>query len=188
MPGSMPELSAIWDGAKFVANSLASVGFVGYAVKEVRKRFAKPELAAKLTVTSRVLVRYMVDIEHTETEIIHTRNGLVEVEQTCLLTLTNNTEHIALKMRLLKADNMVLTPEIDFTKPIMPHQSIENTVVIATTVLLLSTDHADEYRKRVRFPFDELKIEYLNSSGRAFYLLFNPNERDVTKRNRCVKA
>jgi hypothetical protein len=184
----MPELSAIWDAAKFAANGLASVGFVGYAVKEVRKKFLKPELAARLTVTSRVLIRYGKDIERTETEEIHKPNGLMEVEQTCLLALTNNTEHIAFKLRLMKADNMELNPELDFTKPIMPHQTVESTVVISTTIQRLSHDHPDKYRSRQLFPFDELKFEYRNASGRKYHLIFKPNDKDVSDRNRCIKT
>ena len=184
----MPELSAIWDAAKFAANGLASVGFVGYAVKEIRKKFLKPELAARLTVTSRVLIRYGKDIEHTETEEIHKPNGLMEVEQTCQLALTNNTEHIAFKLRLIKADNMELNPELDFTKPIMPHQTVESTVVISTTIQRLNHDHPDEYRSRQRFPFDELKFEYRNASGRKYHLIFKSNEKDVSDRNRCVRV
>ncbi|MBD2720811.1 hypothetical protein [Hymenobacter armeniacus] len=184
----MPDLSAIWDAAKFAANGLASVGFVGYAVKEVRKKFLKPVLAARLTVTSRVLIRYGKDIERTETQEIHTPNGLMEIEQTCLLALTNNTEHIAFKLRLVKADNIEFSPELDFTKPIMAHQTVESNVVISTVIPRLSHEHPDEYRSRERFPFDELKFEYRNASGRKYHLIFRPNEKDVSDRNTCVKA
>ena len=181
------DISSVWNVATKVGNVVTATGFGAYLVTKLRKKYQKPELAASISVTSRVQARYLVNSEYINTLIIETRNGILEIEQTCKLTITNNTEHIALKLRLIKGDNVELLPEIDYTKPIMPHQTVEHDITIKTTIKG-DGETADIYRKKEAYPFDEIMIEYQNGAGKKFLMLFHPNETDVTKRSKCVKA
>lgn len=103
------------------------------------------------------------------------------------LKITNQTEYPAYNTQICPFPHeeqfvkMHLTPSIDPTVAFKPHETKEFEVVCNFSYRA-KPEEADDIIKN--YPFKELRIEYMNTSGRKFATTFSTVEPDAEKRNR----
>jgi hypothetical protein len=193
----MADFAALWSTIKGLyspfstaVSAISATGFIGYAIKEIKKKYAKPELACSLMQINYKFIPIgdMFQNEYGELQPVYTETSTLR--KFCKFTITNNSEYIAYKIKLVskkEVDKPVSWyPLPDYTIPIMPYISISQEIIIESEVDYVDKD-LDEDIPHFSI-ISEIVFEYKNTSGTKFHLIFKPNEKDVEKRSICIRV
>ncbi|RYE22239.1 MAG: hypothetical protein EOP45_08485, partial [Sphingobacteriaceae bacterium] len=188
----MADFVAVWNTIKglynpfsTVVSTISATGFIGYAIKEIKKKYAKPELACSLVQVKHIFIPIgeIYQDEYGSMRPAYTETSTLR--KFCKFTITNNSEHIAYKIKLIskKEVNKPVSwyPLPDYTIPLMPYLGISQDIIIESEV-----DYVDQDRDEDVPHFSiisEIVFEYKNTSGTKFNLIFKPNEKDVEQRS-----
>ncbi len=189
----MTDFTAIWNAAKQiwkpvseVGSVISSTGFVGYAIKEIRKKYQKPELACSL-LTHESLTR-IIQLGDTIPDgrggFLLQPNGTSRMEQSCSFTIANNSDYIAFKLRLVNREIVDWDFPLESTFILKPYEN--KTIDVYPKSVML--DHNINSINSKHSLIDNIVIEYRNISGKKYQLIFLPNEVDFDKRNVISKA
>lgn len=193
----MTDFAALWNTVKELyspfstaVSAISATGFIGYAIKEIKKKYAKPELACRLKFIKYDLTPLSDIYQDDDGEMRPFYTEDSSLRKFCIFTINNNSEHIAYKIKLIskKAINKPVSwyPVPDYTIPIMPYGNINQDIVIESVV-----EYADKGRDEEIPHFSlisEIVFEYRNISDTKFNLIFRPNEKDVEKRSTCIRV
>jgi hypothetical protein len=93
--------------------------------------------------------------------------------------ITNNSEHTAYKLKLIKSSIITKIDEVDYTKPIPPNQSVTYSITLEESILATKPDVDRRLLEGGAF---ELRVEYSNVKGTGYFTVFN-NGVDVEEQN-----
>jgi hypothetical protein len=174
---------ALYKNISGLASLLALPTLSKYFYDKWKKKRQMPELACNI-----VQKDYSLDVEP---EYISDEQGNVltlygenkRYEQKCMFTISNISEHTALKLKVANADSFIWDFPIISTRVLKSYESTD--LSIYPYIITTLEEFSDINKKRIII--DEIIIEYRNTSGRKYQLTFKPNEKDIDKRNVCRK-
>lgn len=177
---------ALYKNVSGLASILALPTLSKYFYDKWKKKRQMPELACNIIIESSTAIP-----QGTITENIlgfggveFTSNGTSEIHQQCTFKISNVSEHIALKLSILNRYAINCDFPLNSTKVLKGYEDLKLNIVPTTIV---NDDAWSLINRDKTIIIDELIIEYRNTSGKKYQLIFKPNEKDIDKRNVCKR-
>jgi len=187
----VPDYNALWTSVKAywkpvseVGGVISSTGFIGYAYKEIRKRYQKPELTCSLTINKNTIIPLGEYVQNSYGEEIFINNGTGRITQECTFSIANTSEYIAYELRVRNNNDVDWHFPLDYTTILKSFDKQSINIVLRK---VLKDDVLIDMPEPIGLIIQEIVIDYKNTSNRKYRLIFKPLAEDEDKRTMCIR-